>query len=450
MIIPTILLLFGAIIFAVSPFLIAIFTALLMPVWIEWEFAGLLGMKVGLIDVIIIGGFLGILAFFTKYQRARFKPYRNTAILIILFILTCLFVFPLNYTGSDIVKFFWGLYKDIYITLIFFLVYLVIKNKKQIETVINLLILSSVIVSIMGLLQSFTRDPLQFIAVGTYKETLESVIEEFFSHGGGYRAFGTLHHPNIFGGFLIWPLSICIAIFLLHKDYKYRKYLPVAITIQAFAILLSYSRGAWLGLFSSMIVLILYSGIYKKGAYILIIFAIVFGIILFSLISPQFDFLPGDIRYRFFSMGDLKDPALVPRYERWSHFFNKSLERPLTGHGIVTSDTSLDELEYAPTPHNTFLLIAVKWGYIALGVIIAVIIKYAVLASGLYKSSDDAFFKALGLGVFSGLIGLIGVTGMFSAFWGEDQITVLFWFLLAITLSAACLQVKNKFKESPS
>lgn len=409
-----------------SPYIAVLLLTALSSLWIEWSFPAIQDAKIGIVDVTVIGGLLGIIY---KRQDNQRVPLKGLILSYMVISLLAYFSNPLI-QANGFLKIIWGLYKTVYITSTFFLFFIVLSSAKRIQKTVSFVIFSSVFSSLFGIVQGITQSPIGF-KIGTYGES--NVFNPQI--GRSLRAFGTFVHSNEFAAFLIWPLSISLTLLFLDKEYKYRKYLPLFILIQGVALLFTFSRGGWMGFLLSFLIIGYYSKIYKKVS--LFVIAILFLLMLSSLheMFPKMNLVPGNFSARLFSVEKYKkDPAMEPRYARWDYFFKRSIEKPFLGHGTIADESTIEYFEdYAVSPHNTYLSIAVKRGYIALGIIILIIIKVAVSARKICTSSEDNFFVALGLGIFAGLIGLFCVTVMFGSMLEETQFNILFWFVLAIT-----------------
>lgn len=442
MILEIIILMICGIIFFISPRIAVLSLAVLASLWIEWTLPELGGIRLGIADVAVISGLLGIIVFVQNRDSFKDIPFRWLIFLYIFLSVLALFLSPVE-VFEQAEKIIWSPYKEIYITLLFFLFFIILKDKKIIQQTVTLLLISSGFASIIGIIQAVLRTPF-YLGIGTYGERMSEIASDIFADMT-LRVFGTLWHPNSFATFLIWPLSISVSIFLLDKQYKYKKILVFLILLQVIALVLTQSRGGWMGFLLSTVIIFFYTGVYKKGYVIVIVLLSLIMMIALQGIFPQMDLIPGDISKRFFSVGNVKeDAAMSPRYKRWEYFYNMSLERPLTGFGVIATKEVLEHFQdYAVSPHNTYLSIAVKRGYIALAIIFIILFKFAKFSNKVFKSAEDNYMKALGLGIFSGLLGLFCVSAFFDSFLQEKQTDILFWLLLSITLRAVDLQNKK-------
>lgn len=192
-----------------------------------------------------------------------------------------------------------------------------------------------------------------------------------------------------------------------------------------------------MGMLVSFMIIGFYSKIWRFKRYLVILLILGVGIVSLRMAFPRLNIIPGgNITARVFSLiGAKKDPAMVPRYDRWKYFYEMSLRSPLTGLGTVVSESTREHFsDDAPTPHNTYLSLAVRRGYIALGIVLIIVLKTIFAARRLYQSFGDNYIKGLSLGAFSGMVGLFGVSGIFDPYLEDTQVHVLFWFIVAMIL----------------
>lgn len=409
-----------------SPYIAVLLLTALISLWIEWSFPAIQDAKIGVVDVTVIGGLLGSIY---KRQDNQKVPLKGLILSYMVISVLAYFSNPLI-ISNDLQKIIWGLYKTIYVTSTFFLFFIVLNSENRIQKTVSLVIFSSVFCSLFGIIQGITQSPIGF-KIGTYGKS--KVFDP--DMGRSLRAFGTFVHSNEFAAFLILPLSISLTLFFLDKEYKYRKYLPLFILIQGVALLLTFSRGGWMGFLLSFTIIGYYSKVYKRiSSLVVVLLFLLMGIFLHGAF-PEMDLIPGNFTARLFSVEKYqKDPAMEPRYVRWEYFYKRSLEKPFLGHGTIADESTIEYFgDYAVSPHNTYLSIAVKRGYIAVGIIVIIIIKLVVGAKKVYVSSYGGFLKAVGLGTFAGFIGLFTISAMLDSYLQETQFNILFWFILAVT-----------------
>lgn len=126
---------------------------------------------------------------------------------------------------------FEGLATFIVYALIYFLALQFTDNKGHLFTLARVLFWSSAIVSVYGLLQ--------YAGVVSLPEDLP--------WNETNRAFSTYGNPNILGGFLIFPLTIALGLALRERHTVWRLVYWVGFGVNGLALLVSFTRGAWIG-----------------------------------------------------------------------------------------------------------------------------------------------------------------------------------------------------------
>ena len=406
--------------------------ALSVPFWFEWELTHFLSIKIGLIDIIALTALCRCLFLKreTKTSSGIKIPYIKTFSTFTFFMIV-----PLFLDFQDIFRIFWAIYKLISFNIIYLIVFYCIQKKDDIKKLISLLLFSTSIASIIGILQTMTGNPIDFLSVGTYASSTE--------FNAGYwlpRAWGSFRAPNEFAGFLIWPISITLGILITSNDRKKKRRFLSMLLIQITAFIITQSRSGLLGMMISFSIIVF---LLKNRKSIVII---IFGLLIFGLIHamlPRVDLIPGDLGERFrsiFTKGT-KAHSMTPRYQRWNFFLNEALQNPLGKKKVSQEAIEAAGITYAETPHNTYLHLALKFGIgglIAAFLILCGLLKTAYKIS---KKSKDNFTKGLTVGVFAGGVGFM-FHSFFEVLWSQWQTGVLIWFMLGIIMA---IEAKNLY-----
>jgi hypothetical protein len=202
-----------------------------------------------------------------------------------------------------------------------------------------------------------------------------SVIEAVAPDGATerwLRAYGSLDHPNMFGGLMALALIIASWLWLFRNDAKNKiegLILIFSIAILSAETVLSFSRAAWLAATTGIVILII-SYLYKtkkiRPDFIgwLATITIVISLISFQysyLFSPR---LSGDTR--------LEQISTHERLDGLGSAKDLLLKKPFFGFGLGTYTLALEKNNpkklswfYQPV-HNTFLLLAAELGIFGL------------------------------------------------------------------------------------
>jgi len=213
------------------------------------------------------------------------------------------------------------------------------------------------------------------------------------------RAYGTLPHPNILGGFVLAGLLAPASLFLTNRRPNY---LVLLLLIPGISVLaLSFSRAAWLALIAFSIILVWKSKYFdrKRLAILLIVSALSFVLTLLpfrELVAARtVNTTSHSEEFSFIGRAWLNQEAL-----------QMTREHPLTGAGIGSFILQLAERAgegYVIEPaHNVFLLAGAELGLPGLIILIAIALSFAY---HLFKTQSQHAILAgatlTGLGVIS-------------------------------------------------
>lgn len=114
---------------------------------------------------------------------------------------------------------------------VYFLVLQFAHEAKRVWTLAKSLLISSVLVSIYGVLQFLGWDPAKWGQLA------------FESH----RAFSTFGNPDSLGGFLILPTCVALGLALAAKNARWRLAYWIGFALNGLCLIVTFTRGAWIG-----------------------------------------------------------------------------------------------------------------------------------------------------------------------------------------------------------
>ncbi|MBQ6789739.1 MAG: O-antigen ligase family protein [Clostridia bacterium] len=309
---------------------------------------------------------------------------------------------------------------------VYFMVSCCIRSAEWIQRIILATVTSAMIVSLYGIVQ---------YAFGTFGAN--AWLDSDLFEGIAGRAVATLENPNMLGEYLVLILPMALALFLV-KDGGNKKYSFMCTATMAMCLLLTWSRGAWLGfIFAIVVFLIIWS---KRSMWI-------FAAGIISL--PVLPFiLPDSIINRFTSIGNMADSSTSYRVSIWRGAVHMLRDNFFSGIGVgesawykVYPDYTLPGIEAAPHSHNLFIQIALEQGIFGLIVFLIILFLLVRISFNLFarmtKKSDsitEVYRYNTRLMIAGPLCGLAGVLlqGLTDYSWYNYRVYLIFWLVLGL------------------
>lgn len=282
--------------------------------------------------------------------------------------------------------------------LLFYASVVVFKTSRDLTVPLRFLFWSASLVSVFGLIQYWTHLflPLRFWGYGEEVKRITSIFE----------------YPNALALYLA-PLFVFF-LTLYTKGYDLgKKYWPLlGLFAMAATVLLTYSRGAWLGIIVGITVLILrQTGVsLRKWGTVAIIALLILSPLLFTRFKSTFH-----------------DASSSERMELYRVGANKILHQPLLGNGLYGFQETLKDSDYKGEilnyPHNIFLNFWLETGLLG-------VLSFALL---IFFSLSQYRRQPTVLKFAAGLFLLVVIThGMVDAPYFKNDLSILFWFILSI------------------
>ncbi|OGZ33573.1 MAG: hypothetical protein A2Y98_01400 [Candidatus Portnoybacteria bacterium RBG_19FT_COMBO_36_7] len=280
------------------------------------------------------------------------------------------------------------------------------------QKIINTLILGAFISSVIGLTQFFSQFFVGFPAlIRLYSGTIGPIFwggsfsglvvqnpSWFVSVGGGtlMRAFGLFPDPHMMAFFLglVLPLAIVKVIYAKKTGY----FLVACTVIMLAVLLLTFSRGGYLGLFFSITVILFYSWTFldRKKKSVILTGSVLSLLILLIFAVP--------IVSRFISSFLLSEGSSLGRLQIWKQSILVFLDNPVFGKGLGNYSRAVDPLAVYRNPitsHNLYLDIAAETGIFGLAAWLFLLSgSFCQLAVSLKKdraAPDSKTFLKIGL-----------------------------------------------------
>ncbi len=361
------------------------------------------GFGVGAFDVffLLAMGAWALRAVMDHRLRLRLFPQISIPFFLI-FIITAAGVLRTSMPDFIMTAVIWTVFKN-------WLVFLYMANNIQsvgsLRQVVVLLLVMGMLQALIGLAQYFTGGRLGFAMLG---EAERSYFEMRAGAGTVSRVAGTLGHPNKLSVFLNLLLQMNFALFFANLPRRTKIWLLMPFALMGIAMLLTYSRGGWLGLALGSTV-VLYWCLTKKirhrllSAVLLLIFLSLSALILISTVQS--------VQRRLFQ-DDYGSAAL--RVPMSIVALNIIRHHPLIGVGLNNYTSVIERYDTTPSAvsydfpkpvHNEFLLVAAEQG---LMVFVLFLLILVLVFAGLFRvgrSSGAALSTWLAIGFFGGWLG---------------------------------------------
>ncbi|MBN2570310.1 MAG: O-antigen ligase family protein, partial [Deltaproteobacteria bacterium] len=323
---------------------------------------------------------------------------------IALYITTCLASTLIGFMAGrlNLMTGFFFVLKYFEYFIIYFMAVNYLREKKQVERFIAVILGVCFVICIIAILQ---------IPAG------ERVTAPFEGKSG---------EPNTLGGYLILMLALAIGILVTPESTRHKKFLSILVVFIVVSLLATLSRSSWISAVPMIFALIYYS---KRKKALIISFLIV------VLISPFV--LPKAVKHRAlytftqrYHIGQIEvggvriDTSSSARINTWKDVLTEDFSKhPLFGYGI-TGYGFVD----AQYPR-----VLVETGVLGFGIFLILLFSIFRNALHIYRSTTDPFLSGITLGYLAGYVGMI-VHAIGTNTFIIVRIMEPFWFLTAMVI----------------
>ncbi len=299
-----------------------------------------------------------------------------------------------------------------------------IKSKEDFNKIVVMLVFSATLVALYGLFQYI---------VGVEMEAAWLDVEN--NPDIRTRIYSVFHNPNILAEYLIMTIPLSVSLFW-HSKRIHKKIIFLGTTlIMSLALVLTLSRGGWLGFaFSAFIFIIL-----VERRLLLTLIPITLGGVYL---------LPQTIINRILSIGNLSDSSNAYRITMWEITLDIIKDNWVAGVGfghLPFKQTFETYIRTHPTfhAHNTYLETAAEMGIP--GLIVFLLFLFTLFKYGIKKlvKSEDKYISTVSAGVLSGLGGVMFHGAVENVLY-LPKIIITFWILVSFILTLVRIQDGKK------
>lgn len=311
----------------------------------------------------------------------------------------------------------------------FFLVVNTMRTEKWINRCVSALAASSVIVSIIGILEYILGAASSAWIDKNYFPDIEGRVVSLFENS------------NVLATYLTLSLPLVIAKTLKAETRKGKLLGFISILSMLGCVVLTWSRGAWLAVIISLLIMALINN--RRTFKMLFVL---------GLCVPALPFiLPENIVSRFMSIGDLADSSSYYRVYTWRGTIAAIKDYFVGGAGYgnmayseIYPQYAYAGIEAAEHSHNLFLQIFFGLGVFGLLIFLVVIFLFFQKNLEFLSITQDKNLKIFVSAAFSAICGAL-IMGMFDHIWYNYRVFFVFWIVFAI--SCAYIRFGNREAE---
>ncbi len=374
---------------------------------------------------------LSILSIFALAVKSILDPdfrwkYDGLGFLLLGFIVIYLFA---GVTSFAMVKSLsiWAIYAVFMAT--YFLIVNVIRKPERLRQLLVTFTISGLLVCLYGIAQYLFG-----------WDTQQAWMDEEMFTDIKMRIYSTLGNPNVLGEYILLVLPVSIGLFWVGKNLPQKITYGGISAILLVALILTFSRGCWIGLLFAAAIFVTFSAGKLWGL----------GLIALPVIPAV---LPESIINRFTSIGNMKDSSTSYRVYIWMGTL--AMIRDFWVSGIGMGDVAFKAVYpfysyngiVAPHSHNLLLQILVESGIagiVIFSVIVAFFLKRMMVGYQLGGGKGKPLSVIINA-ISAGVCGFL-LQGMFDNCFYNYRVMLIFWMTMAI--GVACVNVsKNVFRK---
>jgi len=263
--------------------------------------------------------------------------------------------------------------------------------------------------------------------------------ERIFRFGQVIRANGTFSMNSTYSGQMLIFSIFAIGLLLFWARTPLLLWFITSLPFILGGLLFSFTRSAWLGLFSGLLSIGLLKG--KKMFLIMISFLLIVPFILMETYQPFAD-RGKDINYY------QTDFAALERIRIWKTTLDIIQDNPILGIGngnyreVMNQYRQAHNAGWYSSAHNNILHVAAEMGF--LGLMAYLYLWFFIFRKGInaLKTTTDPFSKGILVGAFGALVGF-HTAGFFEYNFGDVEVAMLMWVMVGLIMGVEKGHFKN-------
>jgi O-antigen ligase/Tfp pilus assembly protein PilF len=332
--------------------------------------------------------------------------------------------------------------------LLYFVITNSINDERQINRILDILLLVGGLFGIYGIFQYNGID-----------------FSFWISNIGRQQVFGLFGNVNFFAEYLIVPLPIAVSLFFTSRNKFKKILLLIAILAMGTSLIVTFTRGSYLS-FGSALIFMFFLFLISRGKGFIKNNKKIFIIILVAIIIITFLFVvPTSLNRSGTVISKIKERASITQLINEFSFGRRTAiykfttlmikDHPLLGSGIGTykyntlryqaeffaqgENRSLYPHGFADKAHNEYLQLWAELGIIGLGIFIWLMISYFRFGLKILRKIKDESRQGIIIGLMGAVVEVL-VDGIFGFPLHLPATIVLFWLALGLTVAVGLLK----------
>ncbi len=306
---------------------------------------------------------------------------------------------------------------------LYFTIVNTIKTKEDLDRVLKIFIITAFIMSCYGILQYYTLGA-----------TSKAWVDVEMNPDLKTRVIGTFGNPNVFAEYLEHILPVAIALIFAYKKWINKAIAVVLAGVMFVCLLLTSSRGAWLGFAAAMLMFV----VLKFFKYIFFFLA---GGVLSIPLAPKV------ILQRISTIGNIKDSSNEYRTYIWEGTIKMIKDFWITGvgYGYWAFKNTFYEYSIKGTKtwhsHNMYLEIIAEMGIFGLLTFAWFVLSLFIHSAKFILRTDDKYLSYVSTGLLAGFLSIM-VHGVAEHILYMPKSVIMFWMFAAFISTARIIEAK--------
>ena len=384
---------------------------------LDWLFRqGGLSFMQGIWDELLFIGIVGL--WILRMAINQWQPRRSGMLLpFLLYLSIMLFLLMVNSPDNGVAL--EGMRVMVQYVLWFFVAYHLLRSRNQARSLVDVFLLLAVIVALIGIAQYIT-------GVEMPAEWVDQAEQ-----GVRTRVFSIIGSPNILGSLMVLAMSMAYAMYYGSKQWFKKMVYAGIFLVFALCLVFTFSRGAWLAIILSVLLL----GLWVDKRILILM-------VLVALLTPT---LMPSVYHRISYM--MSPEYLVSserggRLGRWDLAVKHWQTSPAAGVGLGQFGGAVAARNYPESSFyadSWYLKVGTETGWIGLLATLLLILTGLRRARSSLNATDDDYLKIMGLGILAGLVGILAHNCVENVF-EVPMMASYFWFFLGLVAALSQVQ----------